>query len=140
MQTEIQNLIDHPETIRETLNLKQLDRLIQGCFCVHGLTLQMQYSVSLGGRFNEPRFKAENADDVTNCAGIFSSVLRKCQIGTFSQHIEWTEADGFKVWFQLDLRYEHFNGGSNGMTVAEFRFENGKWSKSNFKGEDEPER
>ena len=83
MQTEIQNLIDHPETIREALNLKQLDRLIQGCFCVHGLTLQMQYSVSLGGRFNEPRFNAENADDVTACAGIFSSVLRKCQIGTF---------------------------------------------------------
>ncbi len=140
MNTEIQNLIDHPETISATLNTAQLDRLIRKCFCVHGLTLQMQYSVSLGGRFNEPRFNAENADDVTNCAGIFASVLRKCRIGTFIQHIEWTEIDGFKIWFQLDLRYEHFNGGSNGMTVAEFRFENGKWTMSDFKGEDEPER
>ncbi len=140
MNTEIQNLIDHPETIREVLKLKQLDRLIQGCFCVHGLTLRMQYSVSLGGRFNEPRFKAENASDVTGCAGIFSSVLRKCRIGTFSQHIEWTEADGFKVWFQLSLRYEHFDGGSNGMNIAAFRFQNGEWTMSDFKGEDDPER
>jgi len=29
MQTEIQNLIDHPETLREVLKLKQLDGLIR---------------------------------------------------------------------------------------------------------------
>lgn len=29
MQTEIQTLIDHPETLREVLKLKQLDGLIR---------------------------------------------------------------------------------------------------------------
>ena len=137
MQTEIQNLIDHLEAIRDTLNIAQLDRLIKGCFCVHGLTLRMNYSVTRGGRFNAPRFNAENADDLTDCAGIFASVLSQCQIGTFNQHIDYTPEAGFTVWFQLSLRYKHFDGGSNGMTIAEFRFQNGEWSKSNFKGENE---
>ncbi len=136
MQTEIQNLIDHPEAIRETLNIAQLDRLIRKCFCVHGLNLRMKYSVTCGGRFNEPRFNAESVDDLTASTGLFTSVLAECRVGTFSQQINWTATDGFKIWFQLSLRYKHFNGGSNGMTVAEFRFQNGTWTMSNSKPEE----
>ena len=137
MQNEIQNLIDHPETIRATLNIAQLDWLIRKCFCVHGLTLRMKYSVTSGGRFNEPRFNAESVDDLTASTGIFASVLAECRVGTFSQQIDWTETDGFKIWFQLSLRYKHFNGGSNGMNIASFWFENDEWTMSDYKNEKE---
>ena len=36
MQTEIQNLIDHPELIREALNTDQLDRMIRNATAVWG--------------------------------------------------------------------------------------------------------
>ena len=36
MQTEIQNLIDHPEAIRKALNTDRLDRLIRDATAIWG--------------------------------------------------------------------------------------------------------
>ncbi len=132
MQTEIQNLINHPEAIRETLNTDQLDGLIQKAT---GLNLTMQYHVEEGR--SSVRFEAEAKDDLVGASGIFSKVLTECRIDTFSSLLKYTPEEGFHVWFSLNLSYQHFNGGSNGMKIADFQYKNGEWTMSNFKGERE---
>ena len=82
MQTEIQNLIDHPETIREKLNIAQLDRLIRKATAVWGQTITMRYRVSEGR--SEARFNAECEQDLVGASGIFAKVLTKCKIDTFT--------------------------------------------------------
>ena len=135
MQTEIQDLIDHPEVIRETLNTAQLDRLIRKATAVWGQTITMRYSVSQGR--SEARFDAESEQDLVGSSGIFAKVLVKCRIDTFSSCLTYTPEGGFKVWFKLHLSYQHFEGGSNGMGIAAFWFENGEWTMSDYKDENE---
>lgn len=135
MQTEIQNLIEHPEAIREVLNLKQLDGLIRKATAVRGQTITMQYRVSEGR--SEARFDAESEQDLVGASGIFAKVLTKCKIDTFNSCLTYTPEGGCKVWFTLHLSYQHFEGGSNGMTIATFWFENGEWTMSDYKDEEE---
>lgn len=135
MQTEIQNLIDHPETIRETLRTDKLDRLIRKATAVWGQTITMRYRVS-GGR-SEARFDAECEQDLVGASGIFAKVLTKCRIDTFSSCLTYTPETGYRVWFTLHLSYQHFGGGSNGMNIASFWFENGEWTMNDYKNENE---
>ena len=137
MQNEIQNLIDHPETIRETLRTDKLDRLIRKATTIWGQTITMRYRVSMGR--SEARFDAECEQDLVGASGIFAKVLTKCRIDTFSSCITHTPETGYRVWFTLHLSYQHFNGGSNGMNIASFWFENGEWTMSDYKGENEDE-
>ena len=135
MQKEIQNLIDHPEAIREALNIDQLDQLIRESTAVQGQTITMRYRVNEGG--TAARFDAESEQDLVGSVGIFSRVLIKCRIDTFGSEITYTPEDGFKVWFKLHLSYQHFQGGSNGMSIATFWFQNGEWTVRGYKGEKE---
>lgn len=137
MQNEIQNLIDHPEAIQETLRTDKLDRLIRRATAVWGQTITMRYRVSEGR--SEARFDAECEQDLVGASGIFAKVLVKCKIDTFSSCITYTVETGYRVWFTLHLSYQHFNGGSNGMNIAAFRFENGEWTMSDYKKENEEE-
>ncbi len=134
MQNEIQNLIDHPEAIRETLRTDQLNRLIRKATAVWGQTINMRYRVSMGR--SEARFDVECEQDLVGASGIFAKVLTKCRIDTFSSCITYTPETGYRVWFTLHLSYQHFNGGSNGMNIATFRFENGEWTMSDSKPEE----
>ena len=133
MQAEIQNLIDHPEAIREALNTDRLDRLIRDATAIWGQTITMRYSVSEGR--SGARFDAESEQDLVGSSGIFSRVLIKCRIDTFGSEITYTQEDGFTVWFTLHLRYQHFEGGENGMNIARFRFKNGEWTMGHYKDE-----
>ena len=135
MQKEIQNLIAHPEAIREALNIDQLSKLIRDATDIWGQSITMRYSVSEGR--TAARFDAEAEQDLVSSSGIFSKVLIKCRIDTFGSEITYTPENGFKVWFTLHLSYQHFEGGENGMNIACFRFENRKWTMFRFKGENQ---
>jgi len=135
MQKEIQNLIAHPEAIREELNIDQLSELIRNATAIWGQSITMRYSVREGR--TAARFDAEAEQDLVSSSGIFSNVLIKCRIDTFGSEITYTPEDGFKVWFTLHLSYQHFEGGENGMNIASFRFENRKWTMFRFKGKDQ---
>lgn len=137
MQTEIKTLIDHPETLREILKLKQLDGLIRKVTAVWGQTITMRYRVSEGR--SEARFDAECEQDLVGASGIFAKVLTKCKIDTFSSCLTYTPETGYRVWFTLHLSYQHFNGGSNGMNITSFWFENGEWTMSDYKDENKNE-
>ena len=82
MQTEIQNLIDHPAAMQKALNLKQLDGLIRKVTAVWGQTITIRYRVSEGR--SEARFDAESEQDLVGSSGIFAKVLTKCKIDTFN--------------------------------------------------------
>ena len=138
MQTEIQNLIDNPSAMREAINLKQLDGLIRKVTAVWGQTVTMRYRVSEGR--SEARFDAESEQDLVGSSGIFAHVLTSCKIDTFSSCITYTPETGYRVWFTLHLSYQHHEGGSNGMGIASFWFENGEWTMRNYKDEDGEDR
>ena len=135
MQNEIQKLIDNPEYMRYSLDLPKLDRLIRKATAVWGQTITMRYRVSVGR--SEARFDAECDQDLVGASGIFAKVLTKCKIDTFSSCLTYTAEIGYRVWFTLHLSYQHFNGGSNGMNIASFWFENGEWTMSDYKEENE---
>ena len=135
MQTEIQNLIDHPEAIRKALNTDRLDRLIGDATAIWGQTITMRYSVSEGR--SGARFDAESEQDLVGSSGIFSKVLVKCRIDTFSSSLTYSPEGGFAVWFILHLSYQHFEGGENGMSIASFRFKDGEWTMEHYKGENQ---
>src|SRR5574344_580038 len=79
----------------------------------------------------------ESEQDLVGSSGIFAKVLTKCKIDTFNSCLTYTPEGGYKVWFTLHLSYQHFNGGSNGMGIASFWFENGEWTMSDYKDENE---
>ena len=135
MNAEIQKLIEHPELIREALKTDQLDRLIYSVTAIWGQTITMKYYVSLGR--SEARFEAESEQDLVGSSGIFSKVLSECRIDTFNSTLTYDPETGFKVWFTLHLSYQHFQGGSNGMSIATFWFQNGEWTVRGYKGEKE---
>lgn len=135
MQIEIQHLIDHPEAIREALNTAKLDRLIREATAIWGQSITMRYRVSEGR--TSARFEAESEEDFVGSAGIFSKVLTECKIDTFGSALDYTQKEGYRVWFVLHLSYRHFEGGSNGMSIATFRYKNGEWTMSHYKGEEE---
>ena len=135
MQIEIQHLIDHPEAIREALNTAKLDRLIREATAIWGQRITMRYRVSEGRA--SARFEAESEEDLVGSAGIFSKVLTECKIDTFGSALDYTPEEGYRVWFVLHLSYRHFEGGSNGMSIATFRYKNGEWTMSHYKGEEE---
>lgn len=95
----------------------------------------MRYSVH-PSHFGEGRFDAECEQDLVGASGIFAKVLTECKLVTFNSGLKYTTADGYQVWFSLHLSYKHFDGGSNGMCIANFCFENNEWKIFNFKGEE----
>ncbi len=131
---EIQKLIDDPAVMREILHITELDAMIKEIF--PSVPLDMEYKIIEAGTWKEPRFIAENSADMTAYTGIFERALRECRLGAFGSSIGWTPEDGYRVWFQLQLNFESFDGGHNGLTIAKFRFENGQWDKCRYKGEE----
>ena len=129
---EIQKLIDNPAAIREILHIAELDVMIKEIF--PSVPMNMEYKIIEAGKWKEPRFSAENSADMTAYTGIFEHALRECRLGTFGSSVGWTPENGYRVWFQFQLNFKSFDGGHNGLTIAEFRFENNQWTKGHCKG------
>lgn len=124
MHPEIQRLIDHPELLNETLRLDELDRIVHGI--LPELDFKMNYTVSRD-RGGEPRFDAGCDLDLVPHTGLFKHLLTECRLATFCQCIAFHATEGYRCWFTLHLEYRHFEGGENGMNLAEFMFSKGKW-------------
>lgn len=131
---KIQALIDSPDTMHEALHIAELDAMIHEIY--PSFTFTMDYRVEVGKRAQHPFFTVESREDLTDASGIFAQVLKKCKIDTFNTDIKWEEGTGYQVWFGLHLSYSHFDGGSNGMGIADFYFDGKEWIKYRFKGEE----
>ena len=131
---EIQKLIDNPAEMRKILHIAELDAMIKEIF--PSVPMNMEYKIIEGGTWKEPRFSAENSADMTAYTGIFERALRECHLGAFGSSVGWTPENGYRVWFQFQLNFKSFDGGHNGLAIAEFRFENGQWNKRRYKGEE----
>lgn len=132
MHPEIQRLIDHPELLSETLRLDELDRMVH--VLLPELDFKMNYTVSRD-RGGEPRFDAECPLDLVPHTGLFKHLLTECRLATFCQCIAFHATEGYRCWFTLHLEYRHFEGGENGMNLAEFMFSKGKWEVGRTKAQ-----
>ena len=57
--------------------------------------------------------------DITNQTGAFAGILENCCIGSFSNRVfndKETNEPGY--WVQVNIQYQHKDGGSNGMEVV----------------------
>ena len=131
---EIQKLIDNPVAMREILHIAELDAMIKEIF--PSVPMNMEYKIIEAGTWKELRFSAENSANMTAYTGIFERAIGKCRLGAFGSSVGWTPENGYRVWFQFQLSFKSFDGGHNGLTIAEFRFENGQWTKGRSKGDE----
>ena len=131
---EIQKLIDNPAAMQEIFHIAELDAMMKEIF--PSVPLEMEYKIIEAGTWKEPRFSAENSVDMTAYTGIFERALGECHLNTFGSSVGWTPETGYRVWFQFQLSFKSFDGGHNGLTIAEFRFENGQWTKGRSKGDE----
>ena len=56
--------------------------------------------------------------DIANQTGAFAAILERCYLGSFSNKVYKDKETGeLKFWTQVNISYDHKNGGSNGMEV-----------------------
>jgi len=71
------------------------------------------------------------SDDITAQTGPFAAILKHCYIYSFSNSVFRDKNNGeIGYWVSVNIRYEHKDGGSNGMEMVRALFRNGKWEFS----------
>jgi len=59
------------------------------------------------------------SDDIASQTGAFAAILKQCYLASFSNGVfKDKETEGLGYWVQVSIRYEHKDGGSNGMEVV----------------------
>jgi hypothetical protein len=67
------------------------------------------------------------SDDISNQTGAFAGILENCYIGSFSNGVYKNKETGEPgYWVQVNIQYQHKNGGSNGMEVVTAWYDNTK--------------
>jgi hypothetical protein len=75
------------------------------------------------------------SDDITAQTGAFAAILRSCCLSSFSNRVTRDrETNESFYWVTVSIRYEHKNGGSNGMNVVSASYRNGEWTFSDAGG------
>ncbi len=68
------------------------------------------------------------SDDITNQTGPFAAILDKCYLHSFSNGVyKHKETSKFCYWVNVNIWYEHKDGGSNGMDMVRANYTNGSW-------------
>jgi len=63
------------------------------------------------------------SDDVSNQTGPFATILRLCYICSFSNYVVKDEESGeLRYWVDVNISYEHKDGGSNGMNLLRTQY------------------
>ena len=66
--------------------------------------------------------------DITNHTGIFATILRCCYFCSFSNGVYKDRETGeLGYWVSVSVRYNHKNGGENGMELTTARYHKGRW-------------
>jgi len=59
------------------------------------------------------------SDDIASQTGAFAAILKQCYFASFSNGVFRDKETGdLGYWVQVSIRYEHKDGGSNGMEVV----------------------
>jgi hypothetical protein len=68
------------------------------------------------------------SDDIKSQTGPFAVILKRCYIQSFSNGVVKDKETGEpKYWVSVSIRYEHKDGGSNGMDMVRAWYKNGTW-------------
>jgi hypothetical protein len=68
------------------------------------------------------------SDDITNLTGPFAAILDRCYIYESNNKVFKEKITGeIGYWVIVGIRYEHKEGGSNGMNVVRAGYQSGKW-------------
>lgn len=129
----IQSLIDNPAQFRETLKLDELEAMIKKMF--PAVPLELKFGLADHRSVGDAKmFFTVDSNDIVDYCGVFSQAMTEVRMGEFGSDLSWSAEDGYRVWFRLHLNYRHIGSGSNGTQLATFTFQDGTWSKSEFKG------
>ena len=68
------------------------------------------------------------SDDITAQTGVFAVILKRCNIQSSNNGVyKDRETNELGYWVGVNIRYEHKDGGSNGMEVLRVWYKNGVW-------------
>ena len=68
------------------------------------------------------------SEDITNQTGVFATILECCYIHSFSNRVfKSKDTEELGYWVSVSLRYEHKDGGSNGMEMVHAWYHSGEW-------------
>ena len=90
-----------------------------------------QVSGSKSAVFGEPELVNKNgsfyvhysSNDIKADAGVFSSVLKGARLENFNSELYIDKQTGeLTYWGSMDIRYQHNDGGSNGMKIMDYRY------------------
>lgn len=71
------------------------------------------------------------SDDITDQTGPFAAILERCCVHSFSNGIFKDNESGEPCyWVSVSIRYDHKDGGSNGMEALVASYRDGKWGYS----------
>ena len=69
------------------------------------------------------------SDDIAKQAGAFACILERCRIQSSNNGVfKHAETGELEYWVGVDIRYEHKDGGHNGMEVLRAWHKNGAWA------------
>jgi hypothetical protein len=71
------------------------------------------------------------SEDITSQIGAFAAILENCYIHSFSNGVYKDKGTGeLCYWVSVNIRYEHKNGGSNGMDMVRADYRSSGWEFS----------
>ena len=94
----------------------------------------------VGCEFHQPEITTNRGNVYISCmssdiaafCGPFAAILERCYFYSFSNGVFKDKETGKPgYWVSLNIRYEHKDGGSNGMDVVRAWYKNGAWEFAN---------
>ena len=69
------------------------------------------------------------SDDIAGQTDAFAALLRRCHVQSSNNGVfRHAETGGLEYWVGVNIRYEHKDGGENGMEVLRAWHKNGTWT------------
>lgn len=94
-------------------------------------------------KFTEPKIEVDNSgrvfvhyesNELKSQSGIFSGSLKSVKLKQFNSEVTIDENGELGYWGSMSIRYEHNDGGSNGMNVIDYTYGDKGWDITDSAG------
>ena len=109
------------EDWRDIFQIEELERLILKEFDEYASKVKLTFNYNAGRK----RIQVDS-NNVAQYTGIMKKNFAKLQIGNFGGSADIEKRTAF---IPIAFGFKYFNGGENGIEIADFSFKDGKWMK-----------
>ncbi len=130
---EIQQLIDNPQIARELLKLNEAERMVCKLLNLQNFSFTLGIEEGYGRYYTKEKcmLAVFAQEDLLKHCGLFKHLIVKAELNLWNTSIEFKDGK-FTACFTPQLRYQHFDGGQNGMEFGTLCFDGKKWEARRF--------